>query len=382
MNKPICYPLVLILLLCFAGSPAVAVDAPDQLEEIRKRIEQTSDSLAQQKTAEKTLLKDLSIVATRIQQIDRRIDELKKRKKLLSQQVAAARSKQEETRQQLKTMEKQVNKRLVALYKEGELGPLKLFFSAVSPTELAQQFQYLSRVLESDRELLAQFGTILTSQQEAQRQYLELQKKQEQLLSNEQQSRAEISRGRTLHKQILSKIKKDKKKLARELEDLVAREKRLQALVRQLQEDREPPPTSTEKAFAQLKGSLPWPINGSVSIGFGTQKNAELGAVLESNGIEIAYSSPQSVKAVAAGRIVFASWFKGYGNLMIVAHDAGYHTLYAQLESMSAGMGDRVRQGTTIAQTGPVGSQGLYFEIRHNGAPINPAHWLSKKRNR
>ncbi|MDT8420651.1 MAG: peptidoglycan DD-metalloendopeptidase family protein [Desulfuromonadales bacterium] len=382
MNKPICYPLVLMLLLFLGVAAAAVADEPDRLEEIRKRIEQTSDSLAEQKNAEKNLLKDLSIVTTRIEQIDRRIDELKKNKKVLSQQLAAARSRQEETRQQLGALEKQVNRRLVSLYKEGELGPLKLFFSATSPTELVRHFQYLSRVLQGDRELLAEFGAVLASQQESQRHYLDLQKKQEQLLANEQQSRAEIARGRTLHKQILSQVKKDKKRLAQELDELVAREKRLKSLVKQLEEDREPPAPATGKSFARLKGSLPWPIDGSVSVGFGTQKNAELGAVLESHGIEIAYSSPQPVRSVAAGRIVFASWFKGYGNLMIVAHDAGYHTLYAQLDSMSAGIGDMVGEGTTIAQTGPVDGQGLYFEIRHNGAPINPALWLRTNRNR
>ena len=124
---------------------------------------------------------------------------------------------------------------------------------------------------------------------------------------------------------------------------------------------------------------MPWPIQGSVIVGFGTQHNESLGSVLESHGIEISYNSSLPVRAVAGGRIVFASWFKGYGNLMIIDHANGYHTLYAQAERLERNIGDIVRSGDVIAQTGPQNGQGLYFEIRHNGAPVDPLSWLSAK---
>jgi septal ring factor EnvC (AmiA/AmiB activator) len=61
---------------------------------------------------------------------------------------------------------------------------------------------------------------------------------------------------------------------------------------------------------------------------------------------------------------------------MIVAHDGGYHTLYAQAERLEGSVGDVVAPGAVIARSGPPHGQGLYFEIRRNGAPLDPLLWL------
>ncbi len=122
-----------------------------------------------------------------------------------------------------------------------------------------------------------------------------------------------------------------------------------------------------------------WPLTGRVIIGFGTQKDRKLGTYYESNGIEIAAKPGTPIKAVAAGTIVFADYFKGYGNLYILSHPGGYHTLYAQTDRMQKRVGENVAAGTLLGYSGLAGRDSVYFEIRSNGSPVNPLSWLSKR---
>jgi septal ring factor EnvC (AmiA/AmiB activator) len=124
---------------------------------------------------------------------------------------------------------------------------------------------------------------------------------------------------------------------------------------------------------------LPWPAEGRVNYGFGQQKHPQLGTTFDSHGIEIAADSAQPVKAVADGRVIYANWFKGYGNLLIIDHGNSYYTLYAQNARLVKGVGDVVARGETVGFSGLPGSNGIYFEIRKGGTPQDPRPWLRKR---
>jgi len=242
--------------------------------------------------------------------------------------------------------------------------------------ELIQQYQYLTKVLEHDRLLLNQFRSSLEQLKAKKNRFEQLQATQQELLDTEKKQRADAAEAQKLYSQILKRVRKDQVQLAQQLDQLEARAQRLEQLVKQLSEEVKKAPLSIHEQFLKLKGLLPWPIDGSVTVGFGTQHNKELGSVLESHGIVMIYRVSQQVKAVAQGRVVFASWFKGYGNLMIVAHDGGFHTLYAQVERLDKSIGDIVQRGDVIAETGDPDGPGFYFEIRRNGLPVDPQLWL------
>jgi septal ring factor EnvC (AmiA/AmiB activator) len=83
---------------------------------------------------------------------------------------------------------------------------------------------------------------------------------------------------------------------------------------------------------------------------------------------------------VAPGRVVFADWLRGFGNLVIVDHDSGYMSLYANNEAVYRQVGDSVRTGDPVASVGSTGGSpetGLYFELRHLGKPFDPLGWVS-----
>ena len=132
---------------------------------------------------------------------------------------------------------------------------------------------------------------------------------------------------------------------------------------------------SGAEPFASLRGRLPWPLQGKLRTGFGG--NDESGRKL--SGLLIAGDSGTPVHAIARGRVAYADWLKGYGMLLIVDHGDGYMSLYGYNESLHKDVGDWVAAGETIAQSGASGGQqspALYFELRHQGKPVDPKPWL------
>ena len=133
--------------------------------------------------------------------------------------------------------------------------------------------------------------------------------------------------------------------------------------------------TVGNQGFFQAKGSLPWPVKGKPIAFFG-DKRADSGIAWE--GITLAASMGEPIKAVFSGRVVFSDWFQGQGLLLIIDHGQGYLSLYSHNQSLLKNTGAMVVGGETIATAGNSGGQpqsGLYFEIRHKGEPQNPEHW-------
>ncbi|CAB3649355.1 hypothetical protein LMG26685_02647 [Achromobacter mucicolens] len=150
------------------------------------------------------------------------------------------------------------------------------------------------------------------------------------------------------------------------------------------------PATPTRNASAQqaakappvgggngLRHGLAMPVRGQVQGRFGVDRPD--GGVWR--GVVLRAPEGTPVKVVAPGTVVYADWLRGFGNLIIVDHGQQYLTVYAYNQSLLKRVGDPVAGGDTIATVGATGGQvesGLYFEIRHRGAPVDPAQWLAQ----
>ncbi|MCC6070706.1 murein hydrolase activator EnvC family protein [Massilia sp. GCM10020059] len=135
-------------------------------------------------------------------------------------------------------------------------------------------------------------------------------------------------------------------------------------------------PAAPEGAFASLKGKLRAPVSGAVTASFGAKR----GSGPSWKGVFIKAPEGSDVRAVAAGRVVFASWLRGFGNLIIVDHGSQYLSIYGNNQSLLKRVGDAVRGGDQIAaagNTGGIEESGLYFELRHRGKAFNPAGWVN-----
>ncbi len=131
-----------------------------------------------------------------------------------------------------------------------------------------------------------------------------------------------------------------------------------------------------KKPFSQSKGHLPWPVKGLIIRKFGSPRSET-----RWDGVLISAKEGTDIRAVSGGQVVFADWLKGYGWLIIINHGDGYMSLYAFNQTVYKKVGEHVKAGMTIAAVGSSGGReesGLYFGIRNNGKPVNPAIWCKK----
>jgi septal ring factor EnvC (AmiA/AmiB activator) len=134
-------------------------------------------------------------------------------------------------------------------------------------------------------------------------------------------------------------------------------------------------PAAPDGAFASLKGQMRSPVTGKVAAKFGTKR----GEGVSWKGMFIQAPEGAEVRSVAGGRVVFARWLRGFGNLIIVDHGGQYWSIYGFNESLLKREGDAVKAGDPIAAAGNTGGNeesGLYFELRHQGKAFDPAGWV------
>jgi septal ring factor EnvC (AmiA/AmiB activator) len=118
-----------------------------------------------------------------------------------------------------------------------------------------------------------------------------------------------------------------------------------------------------------------------VAIKYGSQLDPVFNLPVFRSGVHIKAASAAPVKAVNQGKVVFADEFKGYGQMVILSHGDGYHTLYGNLSRIFTKNGSIIKEDQQLGEVGDsdaLGSHGLYFEIRYRGKPLDPQQWLKK----
>ncbi len=175
---------------------------------------------------------------------------------------------------------------------------------------------------------------------------------------------AKVKRERELYKNMISELKASARKLRKMIEEA---EKARYAL----------------KGFSKMKRRLPWPVEGRLALPYGSYRDPKFKTPVFRNGIHIRAKEGDIVRSVYPGKVVFADWFKGYGKVVIVNHGEGYYTVYANLSEIFLSKGDIINKGDEIGRVGESGTlsaPALYFEVRYKGKPLNPLHWLKRKK--
>lgn len=140
----------------------------------------------------------------------------------------------------------------------------------------------------------------------------------------------------------------------------------------------EPTPSTR---FTTLRGKLPWPVVGNLGGRFGEAVDRDLGTTTTRQGIAIRAVAGDPVQAVASGRVVYAGWMRGYGQMVLIDHGEHYHSLVANLDHLTVHAGEEVKAGAVVGHVGESGWQegtGLAFELRHASAAVDPAPWLKR----
>ncbi len=133
----------------------------------------------------------------------------------------------------------------------------------------------------------------------------------------------------------------------------------------------------------ERRGRLAWPLEGRIITSFGLQRHPKFNTIVMNNGVEIAPAKDKSlITAIHPGKVVFADYFQGYGNLLILDHGMTYYTLYGHCSQFLVNVGEMVRADQPIALVGDSGSlngECLYFEVRYKTKALDPLQWLKRR---
>lgn len=269
--------------------------------------------------------------------------------------------------------------RLAARLRMGRGGELAVLLSAPTFADLVSRRFLFDRILGRDLAIFGEAKAALEVQREARAEVENQTARVAELAQRAADQKAAAVARREERETLLSALRSARKFHERAAEEAEEQAKRLAEFVTSLPP--RAPGGSLRGVFAGLKGKLRAPAPGPVTVGFGRIVNPRFNTVTVQNGLDIAAAAGAPVRAIAPGRVVHAGWFKGYGNIVIVDHGDGYHTLVAHLASMRTAMGESVDPGEVIGTVGDSGSlKGpyLYFEIREKGRPVDPRGWLGR----
>ena len=178
----------------------------------------------------------------------------------------------------------------------------------------------------------------------------------------------EIRRNRTTYRQTLKELSESAEELQKLMNKIISQEWVLPAAWVPLYE---------------RKGKLAWPLEGRIITPFGFEKHPDFKTVVMNKGVEISPGKDKSlILSVHPGKVVYADYFQGYGNLLIVDHGMTYYTLYGHCSEFLAAVGDMVRAGQPVAVVGDTGSlkgECLYFEVRYKTKALDPLQWLRRR---
>lgn len=316
--------------------------------------------------------KEIGTNLQRIEQLEQELGRLKKLIAELTQQQASL-------RQQLDQQKQSIEQLLIAAYKQGRQGQLKLILNQSNPVELHRMLSYAGYLSSDQQQQLHQYQTNLIALNHTQQQLLGQQQQLNQSNQALAQTNQQLRQKQNDRQQILARLDQQVKSGAEQLGVMKAERASLEALLARMQETLEQlVPTELDTPFASLKGNLNWPVTGKVVHRYGDRIGK---GPLRWEGILVDGKTGTEVDAVHHGRVVFADWLKGFGLLVILDHGDGYMSLYGRNEVLLRSVGEWVNAGDALARTGDGGldEQGLYFEVRYQGRPQNPLRWLARR---
>ena len=275
-----------------------------------------------------------------------------------------------------------LRRRSVSLYKLGRLSYVRLLLSVEEPRDLTRAYRYISRLARADAEKMGRF---LWVQGELEATKAELAAQHETaLVTREQleQTTETLERRRSNRKALLASVEQRREMAESLMKEVEEAARNLGALIARLEAGEASATESVAVPIRLYRGELGWPVAGRIEAHFGKRRHPRFRTITVSNGIEIQAEPGTPVRAVYDGEVVFAAWFQGYGNLLILRHPHKVYTLYGHLADFGVAEGDRVREGQEIGSVGETGSLSgpqLYFEVREEGKPVDPEDWLGKR---
>ncbi|QEI13765.1 murein hydrolase activator EnvC family protein [Cellvibrio japonicus] len=358
----------------------------EEMAKLQRDIEALQKELKSVQGTRTELQKEVEKSEKDINELQKKADKINQELKQQQQELNKLEHERAALERQQQAQLAQLTEQVRASHRLGQQSELKVLFNQESPGDFARIMKYHSyfmaahnQKLAGYRETIAQIDNLTpaivqrTDELRGLQEQLDRQRNQLKKLHGQRQS-------------ALAKVNHSLKDKQEALRQAVQDRNRLQALMNQVakrvagaaQSPAYVPLPPGGERFSKRKGRMPWPTQGSMIHRFGS---ARIAGQINWSGAYISAPAGNSVVAVHHGRVVFADYFGGHGLLIIVDHGEGYMSLYAHNQELLKKAGELVSAGDTIARVGNSGGQssnGLYFEIRYQGKPIDPGAWLAR----
>ena len=380
----------------------------EDLRQLRDRIERLEKELAQAEESRGEAAGALKAAEKSVSDANRVLFELTQANRALTEQLAELGERGERARQEIAGQRALAEKLLRLQYEQGGQDRLRLILEGKDLSTLTRHLAYYGYVQRARAEALASLKrgaeevAALEAEARAKREAIAenqaAQARQTQQLEKERAARAlalkraagQVEKGR----REIGRLKRDEERLTRLVQEIaraLAASEAQKAREAQKAKPREEPvgrrgtpveqvadASTSARPFPTLKGKLRLPVRGELMNRYGSPRE-EGGATWR--GLFIRAAVGEFVRAVADGRVVYADWLRGFGNLLILDHGGGYMSLYGYNDGLLRQVGEGVKGGDSVAQVGASGGaeeSGLYFELRYDGKPFDPLRWVAR----
>lgn len=389
--------LILIFTTILFTSVVNAENPKDELRGVKREIKAKKQLLTKTRKVE-------AVVSTELREILHTLEQKESDLSKMNQDLRGVELNLDRTGREIQKITEEANrkrgeieKRLASLYKAGELGALRMFFSAESFPQLAENIRYMRSILENDKRIFVEYNDKINQLKSLKSELEHDAVKKERIKSGIELKKSEIEAEKSKKATLLGKVRQDRKSYEVSLKELQANASRLQAMMNRLEARsrrklssrhekagvKQKPiaelPPVPDRGFASQKGRMNLPVRGQIVESYGKHKHPDFNSFTFSKGLSIAASSGTEIKSIYEGTVIFADYFKGFGNMIILDHGGGYFSLYAHASRLAKKVGAEVAKHETIGNVGDVDSSKgsmLYFEIRHQGKPVDPVGWV------
>jgi murein DD-endopeptidase MepM/ murein hydrolase activator NlpD len=389
-------PLLLLALL--VASPAGGQGVEGRKAAIDDKIASLNDKIANARERERELAGEIAHVSAQIRDLEQEVGDVSSDLAVLERNLALYQAKLDRLtelfhlqsrklaflRDQYATALHRLHARLVAIYEAGRIGTVEVLLAAESFSDLLSRLEYVREIAAQDRRIAAQVEKAKLQMRAAR---LKTKKTRAQVarvtravaIRTQQQralrdrlvsSRDALAGSRNEKERTLETVKENKDEYIAEVEALARVSAQLASRIQSAQSSSSS--SSGSPAGVSSSGFI-WPVSGPVTSPFGWR----WGRMHE--GIDIAAPSGAPIRAAASGVVIYAGWMGGYGNLVVVDHGGGIATAYAHASAIAVGNGQSVAQGQVVSYVGCTGhcfGAHLHFEVRVNGAPVDPLGYL------
>jgi murein hydrolase activator len=385
---------VIFVVITLILAQPVSADVSEDLKGIKNEIKQKKLLLNKTKKVETRVSNELGRIEKNLYDKEASLVVLGRGLKEVEKQLDRTQREVEAVKNDAERKKQQIRVRLSALYKAGEIGNARMFFSSESFPQMVENLRYMRSVVDNDRRLIAEYNAKIDRLRQLKVNLERDVLRKEKIKTSIELKKREIEPEKKQKASYLVQVRADKKSYLSSLRELEANARRLQAMVEKLEAKsrksytkRNKPtvgagpqlPAIPDKGFGALKGHLSMPARGEVIGSFGRHKHPEFNSYTVSNGISIAAPTGADIHSVYDGQVIFADYFKGYGNMVIVDHGGGFFSLYAHAAKITKKVGAPVARNEIVASVGDTDSARgpmLYFEIRYQGKPVDPAPWF------